>query len=231
MPEPKKKLVKVPNIGIVAFPHEMPDDKVAAAIKAHIARPAKPTYEAYTPPAIERIEDAVEMQIKQAGPYTGPYGAAIASVPAHEPHIIEINDPKKFAMGPKQTVGHELIHLLQNNLAGPIQQAIPPDDPKKPYDISDADALRKSGKKLWNLPKEKAATIVQYYIAFPDARARLQPWIDDLNYAPLSLVNPTGPNDKEINITPRVPPPPIEAYNYLESLKKEAQRYRPKVVK
>ena len=43
MPDQKKKLVKVPDLGVVAFPDTMPDDQVASAIKNHLAKPAQGT--------------------------------------------------------------------------------------------------------------------------------------------------------------------------------------------
>jgi hypothetical protein len=38
MPDPQQKLVKVPDVGVVAFPQDMHDDHIAAAIKKHQER-------------------------------------------------------------------------------------------------------------------------------------------------------------------------------------------------
>src|SRR5208337_3964793 len=35
MPEAQKKLVKVKDLGVVAFPFSMPDEKIVAAIRGH----------------------------------------------------------------------------------------------------------------------------------------------------------------------------------------------------
>ncbi|MGH7594674.1 MAG: hypothetical protein ACRELE_12610, partial [Gemmatimonadales bacterium] len=95
-----------------------------------------------------------------------------------------------------------------------IQANIPADDPdpKKRYDISDVEALRKKGNTLATIPREKAATIVQTYIAQPSQRKKLQPWIDDMNTIPLSSTLPTDPNAVVINMTPRAPLPPPNLY-------------------
>ena len=67
MPDPQQKLVKVPDVGVVAFPQEMPDDHIAAAIKKHKAPPAQP---ATTPnaPMDQRLSD-VQKQFPRLAPY------------------------------------------------------------------------------------------------------------------------------------------------------------------
>ena len=232
MPSPQHKLVKVPGLGIVKFPEDIPDEKVAAVIRSY-ADPKAPheSAKAYIPPEVRRVEDQVGVKFRISPPYKSEYGPAISSVVKHEPHIIDINNPKEFATGPKQTIAHEVIHLWQHQLAGPIQKAMPPNDPKNPYDLSNIDAMRAKGLKLWNLPPELAASLVQRYVAIPSSRKQLKVWVDDLADAPLSLVNPTSPSDKTINITPRAPVPPVESYQYLEDLKNQAQKMKPKVVK
>lgn len=157
-----------------------------------------------------------------------PYKDAIATVGEHEPHNIEINDPARFSQGAAQTAAHEVIHLWQNQLPGKIQSQIPPDNPKKPYDLSSIDALRKQGHTLATIPREQAATILQTYTADPSQRARLQPWVDDLNTTPLSIMNPTGPGDKQINRTVRPPAVPIDTWKTLADLKQEAARRDPR---
>jgi hypothetical protein len=233
MPDPHK-IVKVSGIGLVKFPSAMEDKDISSAIKAHKEKnvqaslPPSPSVslvghesrDAFLPPEIERIRNAVQAQLVQGKPL--PDGG-IASVAENEPHRIEINDMEKFKRGSAQTIGHELTHLLFAHLASPVKAAVPPDSKTKPYDISDVDQLRSKGLKLWQLPQEKAASIVQNYIADPAQRSRLGPWIHDLNNAPLSLVQPTGPQDKYINLTPRAPVPPIEAYTSVAYLKKKAE--------
>ena len=181
------------------------------------------------PPAVERIEDAIGVQYKLGAPFAGAYREpAIASVGRHEPHTIEIIDLEKFKRGSLQGRGHEIVHLWRNNLPAPIQAKALPDNPKAPYDISNIDQLRAQGYTLATIPQEQAASIVQTYIADPSQRKRLQVWIDDMNSTPLSTMNATSPDQKGINTTPRAPVPPIEAWESLLGLKKEALRRRPK---
>ena len=177
------------------------------------------------PPEVARIKSAVGAELVQGNPL--PDGG-IASVGQNEPHKIEVNDPAKFKQGP-QTLAHEVVHLALNQMAGPVRAAIPKDNPKAPYDISGVDALRAKGLKIWQLPQEQAATIVQTYTADPSQRARLQPWISDLNNAPLSLVQPTSPQDKTINIKPRMPVPPVEAWQSLTNIKAQAAALQAKL--
>jgi hypothetical protein len=218
MPDQKDKLVKVQGLGVVKFPATMDDTKIAAAIKAHKDQIVSPN-EAI-PPEVERIESAVGVQYKLGKPVAG--SESIASVGEHEPHVIEINDKTRWNQGPKQTKGHEIIHLAFSQMPFSLINAVPKDNPRARYDISNIDNLRKEGRKLWQLPQEQAATIVQQYIADPASRKRLQPWIDDLNSWPFSIFNPTSPSDKTINTTPRTPIPPIEAYIPLSEIKKRA---------
>jgi hypothetical protein len=165
------------------------------------------------PAPLRRAIDTIPVQVKQGPPQQGQRGSSIASVGINEPNTIEVNDPKTFKKSPAEVLGHEAVHLWQNNLPPSIQAKMPADAPgAKAYDISDVDKLRKSGKTLSDLPSEKAATIVQTYIARPDLRKKLQPWIDDMNTTPQSITMPTGPNDKGLNMKPRPPVPPAFAY-------------------
>ena len=172
----------------------------------------------------QRIESAVGAQYVQGKPYQN----AIATVAQNEPYVIEINDPKRFNQDQTQVKSHELIHLWQQQLPGPIKSGIPADNPKAPYDLSNIDQLRKQGHTLSTIPREQAAAIVQLYTADPSQRARLQPWISDLNTTPLSVMNPTSPNQEGINTTVRSPIPPIEAYMGLDQLKAAAAQRNPR---
>jgi hypothetical protein len=184
--------------------------------------------QAALPPALERIKNAIGVRFAQGQRLAGPGGTeAIASVAEHEPHLIEINDPARFRQGPLQTEGHEIVHLWRANLPGPIQAAGLPDNPAHPYDISDLEALRAKGYTLATIPQEQAAAAIQRYIADPASRKRLQPWVDDLNRTPLSLMNPTSPAQKGINVTPRPPAPPVEAWTTLLGLRQQAARKKP----
>ena len=179
----------------------------------------------FLPPELQRIQQAIKPELVLGKPY----GDAIATVAEHEPHKIEINDPERFRKGSAQTIGHELTHLLMANLSGKVISQIPPDSKTKPYDISGIEQLRAQGKKLWQLPQEQAATIVQTYVADPSQRARLGPWIQDLNNAPLSVEQPTSPSDKGIISKIRPPVPPIEGYMSLAQLKEQAAALQQKL--
>lgn len=121
-------------------------------------------------------------------------------------NTVSINSPKDFNDNPTATMGHELTHVWQNNLPPSVQAKIP-DDPQtsKAFDISDADKLRKQGKTLSTISREKAATIVQKYIEDPKKNANLKPWIDDMGGTALSSTMPTAPDATRLNMTPRPP--------------------------
>ena len=165
------------------------------------------------PPSLERVREAVDVRFKQGKPERG-YGGGdvIASVAENEPHVIEINNPQRYAQGKAQINAHELTHLWRNQLPPSIRKAAMPVDQNHPYDIESAEKLRSQGHNLATVPEEMAAAIVQRYIALPAERKRWQPWIDDMGKVPLSSMQPTGPNDKTINMMPRAPIPPVEAY-------------------
>jgi hypothetical protein len=225
MPDPKQKLVKVKE-KVIAFPSTMEDDHIAAAIKTHRESIPYPETtegpEVIIPPELTRVQREIGVEYSPARPHNN----AIATVGEHEPHVIEINDPKRFAQGPKQTSSHEITHLLLNNLAGKVNKAIPPDNPKDPYNISNVDEKRKKGLKLWQLPQEQAATIIQTWVADPSQRQRLQPWINDLNSAPLTIMMPTRPEDTILNRTVRPIEPPLEAWEPRPRQKLTPQQLR-----
>lgn len=138
-----------------------------------------------------------------------PQGSVASVTQGAGNNTVKINSPQDFANNPTATMGHELTHVWQNNLPPSVQAKIP-DDPKdsSAFDISDVDTLRKQGKTLVDVPREKAATIVQTYVeAKPGSatRKRLQPWVDDLGNTPLSSTQPTAPDATKLNMNPRAP--------------------------
>ena len=175
--------------------------------------------DAELPPQIQRIEDGLKVRYVKGQPY----GNVIASVGEHDPRTIEVNDVDRFNKGPLQTRGHEIVHLWRNNLPGPIQKMAMPDNASDPYNISKIDDLRAKGYNLATIPQEMAATIVQTYIADPSQRKKLQPWIDDMDKIPMSVVEGTDPGQKGINTAPRPPMPPTESYRQLKAI---SARYR-----
>ena len=188
---------------------------------------AHESQKAVIPPELERIQNAIGVQYKLGKPVSG--SDSIASVGEHEPHVIQINDKARWNQGPQQVKGHEIIHLWASNLPPKIRAGIPLDDPdpKKRYDISDVDKLRSSGHTLATIPQEKAATIIQTWIADPSQRKRLQPWMDDLTRIPLSVEQPTSPSDKGIVSAIRPPAPPIEAYITPAQMRAKAAKLKP----
>lgn len=162
------------------------------------------------------LPDAVRSQvdnatITQAPPSTGANNeGSVASVAADSPNQIEINDPARFNSTPNsasQTLAHEGTHLLQNNMPPTLAAQIPADNPSNPYDISDIDSLRASGHTISTIPREKAATIVQQYVATGSKDPQLKPWIEDLSKVPQSTIMPTKPGQSGIETTPRAPGP------------------------
>ena len=186
--------------------------------------------DAFIPPEVARIQHAVGMQLKPGQPL--PDGG-ISSVGEHETSIVEVNDPVKFAQGPRQTASHETVHLWQNSLPPKLQANIPPDDPNHPYalDLDKLDAMRKQGKTLAQLPREMAASLIQRWVASPQDRPRLQVWLGDLNKTPLSVEMPTPQDAKGIVSAIRPPTPPIEGYMSPQELKRQASDLQDKFKK
>lgn len=160
------------------------------------------------PEQVQNAVDTIPVQITKGQPMTDPNGRANTTVTSNVEqgagnNTIEVNNPKTFN---NPVLGHELTHVWQNNLPPSVQSKIP-DDPKdmSAFDISDADKLRKQGKTLVDLPREKQATIVQKYIEDPKKNANLKPWVDDMGNQALSSTMPTSPNATRLNMEPRAP--------------------------
>jgi hypothetical protein len=163
------------------------------------------------PSEVSNAVSTIPVQVKQGAAIADPNnrgaGVPIANVDQGAGNnTIEVNRPQDFDAAHQ---GHELTHVWQNNLPPSVQAKIP-DDPqdKTAFDISDVDSLRKQGKTLADIPREKAATIVQKFIeAKPGSatRTKLQPWVDDMGKTALSSTMPTAPDAKKLNMQPRPP--------------------------
>jgi hypothetical protein len=94
----------------------------------------------------------------------------------------------------------------------------------KPEDLYGLPGMRNKGMTLKNLPEEKQAQIVQAYVQYPQMRAMLQPWMDDLQGMRQSNILPTDAGQKGINTTARAPAPPEEAFALPK--KQELERLR-----
>lgn len=176
------------------------------------------------PAPLKRALGSTGVNVVEAPPHRtgGAYGdnQAIATVDVDSPDTVAVTDPDKFSRYAPQTLAHESTHLLLNNLA-PGTKKVPPNNPKDPYDYGGPQRLaqlRQQGVKLYNLPQEEAATIVQYYQSQggKNAPQRIQdaygPWVQDINSAPLSTILPTKPGQEGIGMDPR--PPQAEPQTY-----------------
>lgn len=174
------------------------------------------------PPQIAQL--VANAHVVVAPPTTG-YNdkEGIASVPAGDTDTIYVNDPAKFAQDPAQVLAHEGTHLWQNSLPGPIRSVAAPDNNANPYDISGVDQERAQGRTLATLPAEQAATVVQtdeVNHANPAWQKQLQPWMQDIRDTPLSAMEPTEPDAKAVNTTPR-PPDAADALRYEDQVARE----------
>lgn len=167
------------------------------------------------PGPVRRVLSSTGLNLQPAKPHMGAQGnPAIASVDPGSPNTINVEDPARFNQSGTQTLSHEAVHLWHNNLPPHIQAQIPEDDQKDPYNYGGAEGLqsmRDQGMKLWNLPREKAATVVQYYASqggkdAPKAiRDVYEPWVKDMSDVPLSTIKPTDPDAQGLETSPRPP--------------------------
>lgn len=148
-----------------------------------------------------------------------PTSKVVASVDPDEPNNINIDDKERFSKDKNaaaQTLSHEAVHVWHNNLPPEIQKMIPADDPKDPYhkngyEPDELQNMRAQGLKLYNLPRERAATVIQKYShlggsnAPKEVRDVYEPWAKDMTTSPLSTVMPTSGNQQGINTDVRPP--------------------------
>jgi hypothetical protein len=182
------------------------------------------------PPQLQAATSTIPVQITKGNPddMEGNRGSgqtvASSVTQGAGNNAIEVNNSK--AANDPATMAHELTHVWQNNLPPSVQAKIPADaEDMSAFNISDADKLRKQGKTLADLPREKQATIIQKYVEDPKKNANLKPWVDDMQTTGLSTTLPTGPNDTKLNTTPRAPGRPAAsvagAYPELDKKKKK----------
>lgn len=150
-----------------------------------------------------------------------PTSQSVASVSPDDPNTINIDDKERFDKdknAANQTLSHEAVHIWHNNLPPEIQKMIPMDDPKDPYhgdgyEPDELKQMRSLGVKLWNLPRERAATIIQKYAhmggdnAPKEIKEAYGPWAKDLVDSPLSTVQETSADQQGINTAVRPPAP------------------------
>lgn len=202
------------------------------------------------PAPLRRIVDSTGMRVVQGRPTTDPRGEdAVASVSDSDPSTIVVNNPKRFREAMPQTIAHEATHTALDNLSPGVKQ-IAPYNAKDPYDYGGTGRLvklRSQGVKLYNLPQEEAATIMQYYAAKGGQKAPpliqkvYGPWARDFDTMPLSSLEPTRPDKQHpqtvgaelldraeglihpetINTEPRPPLPPPQAYHETQVFPQE----------
>ena len=166
------------------------------------------------PATYDQLPAAVRSQADSANVVSGAPSAgaqglqSIASVDEDSPDTIKVNDPETFnsnTNAQSQTLGHEATHLMENNRPPSEVASIPKDDPNKPYDISDLEDLRSKGKTFGDLPQEKAATVIQKYIASGGKDASLKQWVKEAAQMKQSTVMPTKPGQQGIETQARAP--------------------------
>lgn len=205
-----------PNEGkpLTSLSPDPPADPAAASATSPTDNPVTTATKSISqlPQEVQNATSTIPVQVTQGQQMSDPNNRSSTQTVAANVdqgagnNTIEINNPQS-ASDPA-TMAHELVHVWQNNLP-PSTQAKIPEDAKdmSAFDISDADKLRKQGKTLADLPREKAATIVQKYIETkdPKVKAKLKPWVVDMQKTPLSSTMPTAPNATRLNMTPRPP--------------------------
>lgn len=231
------KVVHVPGKGLMSFPDDMSDDQVAGAIRSHLQSLGQAALAA-APAPIARLGAALQARfIPMSGNVqrtTNNSQPMTAGVQQGSPNVIEVRNPAQFnnPVEAQQLAAHETTHLIENNLPGPLQAAIPADNPTDPYNYGgDAHlaALRAAGGNVLSLPREQAAAVVQHLTAqrqmyqralaahavTPALHQQLKqteaveaPFVNDFNHLPLSVVKMTPPDYNGIVTTPRAPLPP-----------------------
>jgi hypothetical protein len=86
------------------------------------------------------------------------------------------------------------------------------DDYKQPT-AADLNAMRAKGMSLLDVPSEKGSQMMAWAALHPEDRkyqAAMKPYLDDMRKTSRSVIQPTGPNDKTINMHPRAPMAPAD---------------------
>lgn len=193
---------------------------------------------AKSPKSLQRVLYGLNPQFRdENGPVStmagglGPGNSSVlAGVAQGNPNTISVIDPSSWNKSPGQLVTHEGTHLWQNNLPPALQAKIPADNAKDPYNYGGTAGIKSlvgRGGTLLDLPREQQAAAMQYYQAqggdnapkgIQDTYGKLA---STMNSIPLSTVDMTDSNAKEINTHPRAPLPPI--MNYATETYKKGQ--------
>lgn len=150
---------------------------------------------------------------------------AVAGVQQGEPRQIQVDDPKAFAANKDLVAPHELYHVWQANLPPSLSAKIPASTSKDDYKyptVDEMNQMRKDGKTLLDVPAEKAAQMMAYATHFhdnPDVQKAVKPFLDDMRKYGRSVVEATGPNDKDIRTKPRAPMGPSDDIPGMEGFR------------
>ena len=185
------------------------------------------------PQPLRRALDNLGVQFRdESGPTesvaSGSREGNIAGVEKGNPNTVSVMEPDVFRRAPEQLATHEGLHIVQNNWAPAIQRAIPPDNPKDPYNYGGTGRIAKllhDGGTIANLPREQGAAALQYGQAngMPEPYKSLAKTIDDI---PQSTIEMTDPMAKTLNMHPRapqVPPSSTPGMNFANTLYQPGQ--------
>ncbi len=108
-----------------------------------------------------------------------------------------------------QLLRHEMTHQVQNNWPQKIQDALPAGNTSDPYNYGGTAGLKKIGGDPTKMSREQSAAAQQYMQAQNQSGAKLDPIYDTFDQkfsaVPLSVMQPTDPNQPGINTMPRDP--------------------------
>lgn len=142
---------------------------------------------------------------------------AIASTDAEDPNApitVENQDLWKNPDYTPQLLRHEMTHQVQKNWAPKILQSLPPVNPQDPYNYGGVEGLRKIGGDPTKLSVEQQAAVQQEMQAMQQNGQRIDPiyktFDQKFGEVPLSVMEPTDPEQKGINTTPRPPGLPAD---------------------
>lgn len=120
-----------------------------------------------------------------------------------------------------QLLTHEMAHGVQNNWPQKIQDALPPVNSSDPYNYGGSEGLKKIGMDPTKLSREASAAAEQTYQAQRqngNVDPVLKKFDENFGSVPLSVMQPTNPNQQGINTTPRTPGLPAKQVAGMERL-------------
>ncbi len=154
--------------------------------------------------------------------YSSPARASMESGNPKSPIFVEDTQDWINPDYTPQLLRHEMTHQVQNNWPEKIRQALPPINPKDPYNYGGVEGLKKIGGDPLQLSMEQQAAIEQEMQAMEQNGSKIDPiyriFDRKLGEIPLSVMMPTDPKQKGINTTPRAPGLPLTPVQGLQKL-------------